>query len=324
MRVRGNRDGALGLLAAWLEKSRDDLESLRRLRELQIEVQQWEAVIVTCERLIVLDAGPEQEDAAMALLTAYETLGRPHDARAALEQARERQPASAKIRGALRRLYEAVGAHRELARLLIEEADVMEDPEQRIAYLRWAGQTLVMVGDVEAAVPALRKVLDLLPGDVGATVSLVDASIVAGQFDEADQLLDEAMTDLKAKRNTRDLPVFLHRKAHVARARGDAEQQLAFLQKAHQADAKNADIAAELADLAEALEQWEVALKALRAITLIETPGRVSQTQALIRQGRIALRQGDKKRAMMFARRAKRGDEVDPELEAFMREIGEG
>ena len=324
MRARGNRDGAFLLLGAWLEKSRDDIDALRRLRELQTEMQQWDAMIVTSERLIALDSGAEQEEAAMALLMAYEALGRPNDARAALEQARERQPSSAKIRGALRRLYEAVGAHRELARLLIEEADAMEDPEQRVAYLRWAGQTLVMVGDVEAAVPALRKVLGLLPGDVGATVSLVDASIVAGQFDDADQLLEEAMNDLKSKRNTRDLPVFLHRKAHVARARGDTEQQLAFLQKAHQADSKNGDIAAELADLAESLEQWEVALKALRAITLIETPGRVSQTQALIRQGRIALRQGDKKRAMMFARRAKRGDEVDPELEAFVRELGEG
>ena len=57
---------------------------------------------------------------------------------------------------------------------------------------------------------------------------------------------------------------------------------------------------------------------------MIETPCRITQTQALIRQGRIALRQGDKKRAMMFARRVKHGDEVDPELEAFMRELGEG
>lgn len=322
MRSRANRDGALGMLSLWLERSPDDVESLRRLRELQTEAQQWELVIGVCERLVTLDQGEAQEDAAMALASAYEMLGKPADARATLELAREKQPASAKIRGALRRLYEMIGAHRELARLLIEEAETMEDPEQRIAYLRWAGQTLVMVGDVEGAVPALRRVLELVPGDVGASVSLVDSHIVAGQLDEADQLLEEAMNELKAKRNTRDLPVFLHRKAHVARARGDAEQQLAWLQKAHQADSKNGDIAADLADLAEALEQWETAGKALRAITLLEAPCRITQAQALIRQGRIFLRQGDKKRAMMFARRAKR-DEADPELDAFTREIEE-
>jgi tetratricopeptide (TPR) repeat protein len=323
MRARGNHEAALGLLTQWLGRSPDDVPSLRRLREFQTEAQQWDAVIATCDRLIALDEGETQEDAALALLSAYEMLGRAADARATLELAREKQPTSAKIRGALRRLYEQIGAHRELARLLIEEADTMEDQEQRVAYLRWAGQTLVMVGDVEAAVPALRKVLELAEGDVGAAVSLADAHLVAGQFDEADRILDEAANDPKTKRNSRDLAIFVHRKAHVARARGDTDGQLAHLQKAHQVDTKNGDIAAELADLAESLEQWEVASKALRAISLIDGPCRITPAQSLIRQGRIALRQGDKKRALMFARRAKRGDEPDPELDAFMRELEE-
>ena len=120
MRARGNRDGALALLGAWLGRSPEDVESLRRLRELQIEAQQWEAVIGTCERLIALDTGPAQEDAAMALLTAYEMLGRPNDARAALELAREKQPderqdprrAAAAVRASRRAPRARSAAHR--------------------------------------------------------------------------------------------------------------------------------------------------------------------------------------------------------------------
>jgi tetratricopeptide (TPR) repeat protein len=321
MRARANADGALELLSAWLERSPDDVESLRRLREMQTEAQQWDAVVETCGRLLELDSDEPLEEAALALQQAYETLGRPEDARAGLEQAREKLPGNAAIRGALRKLYEKVGAHRELAMLLIEEAHSLDDVEQKTAYLRWAGQTLVMVGDVDGAVPALREVLDLQPEDVGARVSLADAFIVAGQYDEADTLLDEALAEFKGRRHGKEQAIFVQRKSHVARAKGDPDGQLAQIQKAHQADNKNGEIAVELADLAELLEQWDAATKALRAITLIEGC-RITPTQALIRQGRISLRQGDTKRAMMFARRAKRGEEGDQtEVDAFLAEI---
>ncbi|MBW2534274.1 MAG: tetratricopeptide repeat protein [Deltaproteobacteria bacterium] len=321
MRARADAQGALALLTGWLERSPDDLESLRTLREMQTEAQQWDGVIETCGRLLDLDEAEPLEKAALALQQAYDALGRTAEAREGLEKAREKLPGNAAIRGALRKLYEAAGAHRELAMLLIEEAHSLDDVEQKTAYLRWAGQTLVMVGDVEGAVPALREVLELQPEDVGARVSLADASIVAGQYDEADAILDEALGEYKGRRHGKEQAVFVQRKSHVARAKGDPDGQLALLQKAHQADNKNGEIAAELADLAELLEQWDAATKALRAITLIEGC-RITPTQALIRQGRISLRQGDTKRAMMFARRAKRGEEGDQsEIDAFIAEV---
>ena len=66
--------------------------------------------------------------------------------------------------------------------------------------------------------------------------------------------------------------------------------------------------AAELADLAEELEQWELATKVLRQIALMETECPISRAMSFVRQGRISLITGDPKRAVFWARRAHKED----------------
>ena len=84
---------------------------------------------------------------------------------------------------------------------------------------------------------------------------------------------------------------------------------------------KNGTVAAALADLAEDIEQWDLATKTLRTISLIDTECPISRADAFLRQGRIAYRQGDPKNAMMWARRAKREDPDSEEVAQFMAEL---
>jgi tetratricopeptide (TPR) repeat protein len=170
--------------------------------------------------------------------------------------------------------------------------------------------------------PLIQNVLEIAPGDSRATITLADAHLVAGMLDEADTVLDQALAEARGRRSP-EAGMLYHRKAAVAGSRGDREGQLAHLQQGFSCDKNNGHIAAELADLAEALEQWDLAVRVLRTITLLEGPCAISRADAFLRQARISHRRGDRQRAVLWARKAKHEDPEAPEIAAFLAELGE-
>jgi tetratricopeptide (TPR) repeat protein len=178
------------------------------------------------------------------------------------------------------------------------------------------------MGDAAAAVPALRGALEASPGNADITVSLADSYVLAGWFDDANELLDEALGATKGRRSP-EVSLYYHRKARVAEAQGDRPKQLELLQEAHLCAKKNGMVAAALADLAEELEEWDLAAKTLRTITLIDDDCPISRPQAFLRQGRIAQRLGDDKSARMWARRARREDPESQDIEQLLLDLGE-
>ena len=181
---------------------------------------------------------------------------------------------------------------------------------------------MLSVGDIERATHALTQLLELLPEDAQARCLLSDSYTLQGQYDEAHQLLDDAIAN--TRRTSPDLHLYHHRKAYVAAAQGDTATQLEQLKRAHHSNRKNGRIAAELADLAETLEEWDLAVATLRIIPTIEDECPITPAQALLRQGRIAYRLGDRKRALLCARRANLADGESEEVKAFLSELGEG
>jgi len=260
-------------------------------------------------------------DAALALSHAHLELGNPEGARPGLEHAQQQQPENAQIRAELRRLYEHIGDQHALAKLLLEDAQGTEDKAEQVEMLLKAGQIFVDLGDAAAAVPALQKVLELQPGDSSTIVALCDAFIITEDYDAAHELLDGAIDGCRGRR-TPETSMYYHRKAKVAASQEDLATQFALLQEAHLCNKKNGIVAAELADLAEELQEWDVAAKTLRTITLIDSEWPISKAQAYLRQGRIAQIQGDEKGAKMWARRARREDPESEEIEAFLNELG--
>jgi thioredoxin-like negative regulator of GroEL len=322
MVARGERIDATELLTAWTERAPEDVDALRMLRDMDAADDRWENVARTCDQLIQLETGDEQVSSAATLLHACSQLGNAEHARAALEHVWQQQPDNADIRGHVRQLYETIGAHRELATMLLQDAEAMDDDEQKVANLLWAAETLQRMGDVQAAEPALQQVLELKPGNAHATCLLSDAHVMMGRYDEANALLDDAIG--ASRRNSPDLHLYHHRKAYLAAAQGDPQGQLECLKKAHQVARKNGSIAAELADLAEQQEDWDLAAKTLRSIATLDGDCPITPAYALLRQGRIALHLGDKKRALLCGRRASLAEPENAEIQAFMTELGEG
>ncbi len=204
---------------------------------------------------------------------------------------------------------------------MLDQANRNPDEEQRFQQLRRAGAFAVQAQDASLAVMALNEALTVRPNDEETVLLLSDAYVLAGAIEDAAALIAPLVAARKGKASPA-LAMMHVRLAHIAGLAGDRAGQLAALGHALDADKKNGELAAEVADRAEEAGDDEVALKALRLIVADNAPGPISVAEAFLRQARIAQRRGETERAVMFARRAShdaaKGDPVHAEARAFL------
>ncbi len=309
------------LLAAWIARAPADTDAMNLLWRMDLEDENWESVVGICSKLVIMTSGQSQVDAALALADASIRLDRSQAARFGLEYVRSKQPDNGAIRDKLKLLYQQLGAFRELSTLLIEEASEQGDPGDRLGTLRRVADMLLDYGDRVSLIPVLGEIVNLDPTDRESALTLAGIHLQAGHLDEADTLLDGIISGMGNRRSP-ELGQMYYRKALIARARGDRDAELGFLQEAMANDKDNGHLAAEVAELAEALESWDIAMKVLRAITMMdsgECP--ISKAQAYARQARIAHRTGDPKRAIFWARRATQEDPFLEEAAVLLRQL---
>jgi tetratricopeptide (TPR) repeat protein len=313
---------ARDVLAEWVSTAGDDVEALRVLARVDAAAERWGDVVDTCARLLHLEEGDAQVKTALLLADAAARVDRPDEARAALEHVFSAQPGDERIRDRLRALYTELGADRELAAILMADAEASVDGDVRFASFRRAGELLMRAGDVPAALSALGAAREIRKDDHDLTVALVDAYIASGMYPEAGALLEEAIA-AQGKRRTPELAQLQHRMGRLAGAAGARDTELEWYKVAMESDKNNGDIAADLAELAMHLGDSETALKALRAITLMKQTGRMSRAVAFLRQAQIAAQKGDTRRAILWGRKAKEEDPDLAEADAFLREVGD-
>ena len=110
----------------------------------------------------------------------------------------------------------------------------------------------------------------------------------------------------------------------VAALHGDSDGQLNWLKKAFDVDRKNGEIAAELAQLATEIGDYELALKPLRAITLMDNPAPVTRPMALLWEAKIEHARGNRAKAELWAKKALREDPASPRPQQFLTQLSEG
>jgi tetratricopeptide (TPR) repeat protein len=310
------------VLADWVATAGDDLEALRALARVDAASERWDDVTTTCARLVHLEEGEAQVATALLLADAAGHVGRSDEARAALEHVFSVQPGDERIRDRLRALYADLGADRELAAILMADAEASVDGDTRFGLFRRAGELLVRAGDAAAALAALGAAREIRKDDHDLTVALVDAYTASGMYQEAGALLEEAIA-AQGKRRTPELAQLQHRMGRLAGAAGAHDTELEWYKVALDSDKNSGDIAADLAELAMHLGDSETALKALRAITLMKQTGRMSRGVAFLRQAQIAAQKGDTRRAILWGRKAKEEEPDLAEADAFLRELGD-
>ena len=320
LRKEGAEDQARHALSEWVGRAPDDTEALRQLMAMDTAGGRWESVIETCTKLVAAETGTDQIKAVLQLVEACEKVGRPGDAQAGLEAAHKAQPRNEAVRARLKQIYEDAENYPALARLLIAEAGTLEDEGARFLMLRQAGE-LLLDEDAAGAAEALKQALSIRPSDQAVNLLLVEAYTGAEQFAQADAILDAAIDAMKGRRSP-ELCVLQYRKAMVAEAMGNQEQQLHWLKEAHNTDRNNGDVAVSLAALAEKLEDFDLAIRVLRSIALMEAAP-MSRAVAYLRQGYIAERRGDRQKAVLWGRKALMEDPNCAEATEFLKQIGE-
>ena len=320
----GEADRARAVLGEQISAFPDDLVVLRRAAEIEGFSGRWDSAVELCERIVGLSQGAAKIEAALLLAGACTQGGYAHAARPVLETVLAETPSDARVRDHLRRIYEQTGAHRELANLHLTEARLAPDPADRFTALRHAGMLLLTsAGDPASAIAPLEAARDLRPRDSEVTMLLADAYIQSGRLQEAADFLDASIQGQKGRRS-REVSMMQHRMAQIARAVGDRGNELAWLNAAFESDAQNGEAAAALADVATEFGQLEVALKALKAITLMKNPKPISRAMAYLRQAILAQHQGDLRKASMLAKKAQSEDPHLEEAGAFLAQLSGG
>ena len=318
----GHEVHARDLLVHWLERSATDEEALHLVLEMDIAAERYDGVVAVCARLVTIENGEAQVAAAVRLAEAAEKCGMLQVAQQGLEYVHQIQPDSVQIRDLLRRMYEQAGAWRELAALLLADAEHAPDDDARYQCYRQAADLLVnRLGDTEAAVVPAQRARELKPDDHETTLLVADVLIASASIREAVELLMPAIEG--HKRRSPELAALQYRMAKAAAATGDRETQLAWLKRAFDVDRKDGMIAAELAQLATELGDYELALKPLRAITLNDSPGPVTRVMALLWEAKIEHARGNKAKAELWAKKALREDPTFAEAEEFLTQLSE-
>jgi tetratricopeptide (TPR) repeat protein len=300
----GDTDGARAVLSELVKQDPKDRHALRTLASLEEALERWDAASGALRRLVALEEGEAGLEAALRLAAVCERAGRLGDARGALERARGLAPQDRTVRERLERVYEAAGAWHELADLALEDARASGDVAERCALLRRAGDLLLEhAGDPAAATQALEEARALRPADLDVAGLLAEAMALSGRGQEAIALLEEILGPHKGRR-ARELSPLLWREARVRRALGDGAGETRALGQALEHDAQNGQVCADVAIRAIELDQLDIANRALRAVTLLKSPGPMSKALAYQYMGEIARKQGDAKRAVQLLKRA--------------------
>jgi tetratricopeptide (TPR) repeat protein len=311
LRASGDHDQADQVLFRWIESYPDDRDWLYKMRDIFHTADRWESAASTWARLVHLEDGEAKAEAVLALADAFQKLDKPEEAIPWLASVLDALPDHPALQSRLASLYAATGNVVEAARLRHALADREPDENQRYVLYLQIGQSLLAAGEGTGAVAALEKAVALPPAERGARTLLLDAYVAAGAVDRAQALLSDLLAGAKTMK-PEELGALYHRQSRLAAQLGDHDGQLSALKKALDADRRSVAIANELADLAEAIGDDDLALRALRVVAASPLKDGKVLGQAYLRQARIAHRSKDRARAIIFVKRAL---QEDPDLE---------
>ena len=308
----GELAGARAELTELTRTDPKDRGALRALGTLEEAAGEWDAAAAVYRRLVSLEDGPSLVDSALRYANASEKCERLGDARGALERALRFAPGHPRLRDKLRAVYNTIGAGRELAAMIIEDAAHATDPAARFTHLVHAARLLLDAeGEGPRAAVVLEQARAMRPDDGEVSLLLADAYTASGRLGEARAILEASAAAAKGRRS-KGLAGVYRRIARIGLAEGDNAGAVAALSRALDNDPQNAGLAMDLGALALDLEEVEVATRAFRTVTLMKVaaPGSPegvtppARALAYYHLGRMAFAQGDRRKARMMIDKA--------------------
>ena len=328
----GQTTEARNHLSRLLKNHPKNRDALRRLAWLASSEGRWEEASAAYRRLIPLEEGEALVSAAMNLADACERSDRLTDARGGLERALQIAPTHQALRTRLRALYEASGAHRDLARLYLDEAASETKVSARAALLLQAAELLLQKdSDPEEAIDVLEQARSLSPENVKGAVLLARAHTLLDRSEEALSALQEVVLANRGRRS-KELSEVHREISTIHLENGHLNEALDAMIKAFDMDMRNGELAMQLGALALDLDNEEVASRAFRAVTMmkLKQPGSGEGTSAESRAvayyhlSRIAKANGDMRKARLMASKAVSENPNHEDAQALLEELRAG
>ena len=318
---RGELARARELVDTELTGDPENVPGLLTLAEFEERDGRLEEALGTYFRALTLQRGEFSMELPLRVAALAEQLGRPEEARIALERIRLSVPDDRESRVRLEAIYESAGMFRQLAEICQELGAIEQDPNMRFGYLLKAGNAYLESGeDLELSIEPLTEAHALRPQDLDAVALLSDANTSIGRIDDAAEVLMTALAAMKNRRS-REIGTLYHRVARVAQARGDRQGEMSALTTALEMDPQNGIAALELSQIAIELGDLELAARALRALTMMRGDGPIPRALAYKQLGEIAWAQGDQKKAVIMLKRALDDDPQLGEARALLAQI---
>lgn len=267
----GDLPGARARLAEFVRENPSDLSALRRLASLESRTGNVDGALDTLARLVDVERGEALIDAALRYSEACELAGRLGDSRLALERALGEDHLHPELRRRLQAVYEALGARRELANLLLEDAENEPDPALRLQSLLRVGALLLDSGDAPGAVQVLESARQENPESVEVVILLARSYAAAQRAEEALALLN-AIAEANKGRRSKALGGIYGVMAQIHLDEGYLTDALQALSKSFELDPKNGELAVRLGLLALEIDEDEVATRAFRAVSIMKPP----------------------------------------------------
>lgn len=263
--------GARARLSDLSHKAPTNRALLSRLAELDSKQGELESAIESYAALVELESGEGLVRASIALAELCAKVGRPHDARTALERAHAESPHNPIVRARLAAVLESAGAHRQLAELLLEDADRESRPAERMGKLLRVGDLLLSAdGGVEQAIAVFQRARKEAPDSIDTAILLARALTRVGRIEEALVPLNALIEASRGKRSRVLSPVY-EEKCNVHLEEGFLSDAVTALAKAFEMDPKNARLGIRLGQLALESDEEETALRAFRGVAIMKT-----------------------------------------------------
>jgi tetratricopeptide (TPR) repeat protein len=308
----GDAEGARARLLALVERQPEEQQALRQLARLSESQGDFMTAAVAYTRLLAVEQGDELEATALRLADISEKADAFEAARWGLERALSEHPGKPELVDRLRKMYRASGAHKELASLIMEDAQNETDPARRLALLLEAGDLLLGPdADPQQAWAVLQAARELAPDSPEVVVLLARAYDRAGQAEDAMALLT-GLVNAHRGRRLRTLAPAYEEMSRIQLREGRLTEALESLTRAFDVDLRNGQLATRLGQLALELDDLDVATRAFRAVTMMRSsegdPSDGSTPEAKVEAqyylAAIARQQGDVRKAKILVSKA--------------------
>ncbi len=326
---------ALATFEAVLEREpthRAALEAVARLCEGRA---MWDRAAEALSKLVEATTEPADGVAlALRLAKAREALGDDAGALAALQAALRFDSKNAEVRDGLRARYEKAKKWTELAELLTEDANFLEDESpgeekpaaavtQIVKLLRRAAE--IHVGERGApgeAVPLLERASSYVPQDRELLLLLCDAYTASGREKAAAEALEKVIASFGGKRS-KELSIYHHRLGRAHAAMGDSASALTQYDLAFRIDPGSVPVLRDLGVLSMESGDLDRAQKSFRALLLqkLDPTSGLSKAEVFYYLGEVSFKQGDQKKAVQMLERALENDSGLEKAKARLGEI---